>query len=251
MLSIDINCDMGESFGNWKMGNDEALMPFISSANIACGFHAGDSVVMQQTVRLALRHGVAIGAHPGFPDLQGFGRRTMQLSPREVFSMVLYQIGALQAIARSEGGQVRHVKPHGALYNAAARDRSLADAIAHAVLCVDADLILFGLSGSESIAAAKAIGLRTCSEVFADRTYQDDGSLTPRSHANALIENDADALLQVLQMVEKQTVTSVFGKTVPLSAETICLHGDGVHAASFAETIFKKFQEKGILIKCP
>lgn len=250
-MQIDLNCDMGESYGAWPMGNDAAIMPFITSANIACGFHAGDPVIMQGTIRLAASFGVAVGAHPGYPDLQGFGRRNLQMLPSEVYTMVLYQIGALQAIARAEGVPVKHVKPHGALYNAAAKDRSLADAIAAAVVKCDPKLLLYGLSGSELIAAGTAAGLRTCSEVFADRTYQSDGSLTPRSKPGALIENEEDAVLQVLQMVEKQVVKSQSGETVAIRAETICLHGDGAHAVEFARHIFSAFKEKGIEMRAP
>jgi UPF0271 protein len=248
---IDLNCDMGEGFGAWAMGNDAALMQHITSANIACGFHAGDALIMRATVRLALQHGVAIGAHPGFPDLQGFGRREMKFSPDEIFAMTLYQIGALQAILKSEGGALHHVKPHGALYNMAAKDRKLADAIAQATQKAGADLLLYGLSGSALIEAGKAIGLRTASEVFADRTYQDDGSLTPRSQPNALIENAAQAAVQALQMVQNQKVFSVNGKTVSLMAETICLHGDGAQALEFAAAIVAAFQKNGIEMKAP
>ena len=251
MMQIDLNCDMGESYGAWPMGNDAAIMPFITSANIACGFHAGDPAIMQGTVRLAASFGVAIGAHPGYPDLQGFGRRNMQVSPAEVYTMVLYQIGALQAIARAEGVAVKHVKPHGALYNAAAKDRALADAIAQAVVKCDPQLLLYGLSGSQLIAAGAAAGLRTCSEVFADRTYQPDGSLTPRSQPGALIENVEDAVLQVMQMVEKQSVKCLSGEAVAIRAETICLHGDGAHAVEFVRHIFSAFKEKRIEMRAP
>ncbi|MCB9353451.1 MAG: LamB/YcsF family protein [Lewinellaceae bacterium] len=251
MRSVDINCDMGESFGRWPMGNDAALMQYISSANIACGFHAGDPQIMRNTVRLALKYHVAIGAHPGFHDLQGFGRREIHMAPEEVFSLVLYQIGALEAIARAEGGVLHHVKPHGALYNMAAKDRRLADAIARAVQQAGTGLILYGLSGSALIDAAKAIGLRTASEVFADRSYQDDGSLTPRSQAGALIEDAVAAARQALQMVEQQQVLSLQGNPVALVAETLCLHGDGAHALEFARAIHQTFVDRGIEIKAP
>jgi UPF0271 protein len=246
MNTIDLNCDMGESFGAWPMGNDEALMQYITSANIACGFHAGDPAVMQQTVRLALKYHVAIGAHPGYPDLQGFGRRNLQMTPAEVYAMTLYQIGALQAIVKAEGGTLHHVKAHGALYNAAAKDRALADAIAKAVQHVDAGLVLYGLSGSAQIEAGRAIGLRTASEVFADRTYQDDGSLTPRSQANALIDDTGQAVNQALDMVQNQTVTSINGKKIRVAAQTICLHGDGAHATAFAKAIFEAMRAAGV-----
>lgn len=250
-MTIDLNCDMGEGFGPWPMGNDALLMQYITSANIACGFHAGDPVIMRQTVRLALKYHIAIGAHPGFPDLQGFGRREIKMSPEEVFAMTLYQIGALQAIVRAEGGALHHVKPHGALYNLAAKDRKLADAIAHATQQSGTNLVLYGLSGSALIEAGKAIGLRTASEVFADRSYQDDGSLTPRSQANALIEEPAKAVAQAMQMVRQQSVASVNGKIIILDAETICLHGDGAHALEFATAIHAAFKDSGIEMKAP
>lgn len=250
-MHIDLNCDMGESFGAWTMGDDAALMPFISSANIACGFHAGDPSVMRRTVRLALDYGVAIGAHPGFPDLQGFGRRNLQLAPDEAFDLVLYQIGALRAIAEAEGGRLHHVKPHGALYNMAAKDRALADAIARAVRAADETLWLYGLGGSALIDAGHAAGLRTCSEVFADRSYQSDGSLTPRSRPGALIEDESLAIRQALQFVREGRVISIEGKIVPVKAETICLHGDGPHAAAFARAIHAALSREGVRVKAP
>ena len=246
MLTIDINCDMGEGFGPWPMGNDAALMQHISSANIACGFHAGDPLIMQKTVALALAHGVAIGAHPGYPDLQGFGRRSLQLSPAEVHAQVLYQIGALQAIARAAGASLHHVKPHGALYNAAAKDRPLADAIARAVQAADKQLILYGLSGSALIEAAQAIGLRHCSEVFADRRYERDGSLTPRSHPDALLGEVESVVAQALGLVRDQGVYCRTGEWIEIRAETLCLHGDGPQAERFAQALFRAFQEAGI-----
>lgn len=251
MAQIDLNCDMGESFGAWAMGHDAALMPYITSANVACGFHAGDAMTMRTTVRLALAHGVAIGAHPGFPDLQGFGRRNMHLSAEELYAMTLYQIGALQAIVRAEGGHLHHVKPHGALYNMAAKDRTLADAIAQAVHAADPTLVFYGLSGSALIAAGQSAGLRTASEVFADRTYQPDGTLTARTATNALIEHEVDMLEQVLDMVHHQQVRSTNGSIVSLQAQTICLHGDGPHAASFARTLFEALAKTGVQLKTP
>ncbi len=249
MLKIDLNCDMGESFGRWTMGNDTALMGVVSSVNIACGFHAGDPTVVRQTVELALENKLAVGAHPSFPDLQGFGRRTMNLSPQEVFDFVLYQTGALAAITRALGGRLHHVKPHGALYNSAAQDSKLSAAIALAVKAIDQDLILYGLSGSRLISEADNIDLRTASEVFADRTYQPDGSLTPRSEPNALVQNVESSVAQVLEMVIEQRVTAVNGEKVAISAETVCIHGDGADALGFARTIRQKLSEKGILIQ--
>lgn len=251
MLTVDLNCDMGEGFGPWPMGNDAALMQYITSANIACGFHAGDALIMRETVRLALKHHIAIGAHPGFPDLQGFGRREIKMSPDEVFAITLYQIGALEAIVRAEGGVLHHVKPHGALYNMAAKDRKLADAIARATQQAGPGLVLYGLSGSALVDAGRAIGLHTASEVFADRTYQDDGSLTSRSQPNALITDSAQAVSQALQIINNQRITSINGKNVNLVAETICLHGDGAHALEFAVAIHAAFRDAGIAMKAP
>lgn len=249
MKTIDLNCDMGESFGSWTLGNDEKLMNYVSSVNIACGFHAGDADTMHRTVALAIQKNVAIGAHPGFPDLQGFGRRPMHLSPREVHNLVLYQIGALAAFANAAGAKLHHVKPHGALYNMAAKDATLARSIAQAIKELDGSLVLYGLSGSHLISEAQKLGLQTASEVFADRTYHPDGSLTPRTQPNALIEDTDDSLRQVLQMVQQGTVQSVDGQTVAIQADTLCIHGDGPHAVAFAQSIAHTFQENGILVK--
>ena len=248
MPSIDLNCDMGESFGAWTMGRDAELMDFVSSVNIACGFHAGDPSVMRRTVETAAEKGVAVGAHPGYPDLQGFGRRAMTFSPQEVFDMVLYQAAALKGICEASGTRLHHVKPHGALYNTAAKDRGLANAIARAVKSLDSELILYGLSGSLLISEAETEGLRTASEVFADRTYQPDGSLTPRSRPDALIANAGEAAAQALQMVRENNVTATTGEKVPLRAETVCIHGDGVRAVEFARAIREKLLENNIEI---
>lgn len=246
--TADLNCDMGEGFGAFDIGNDEAILPFVSSANIACGFHAGDPAVMKKTVRLALKHGVAIGAHPGLPDLQGFGRREMAISPEEAYDMVVYQIGALAAFVKSEGGAMRHVKPHGALYNMAAANKSLAIAIAEAVYRVDPTLILYGLSGSELIHAGTAIGLQVANEVFADRTYQQDGSLTSRKQANALITDHELAIDQVIKMIKEGQVLSQQGIPVSIKADTICIHGDGRSAVAFAKGIYAAFKEERITL---
>ncbi|MES2830341.1 MAG: 5-oxoprolinase subunit PxpA [Bacteroidota bacterium] len=248
-FTVDLNCDMGESYGAYTIGNDEAVMPFVSSVNIACGFHGGDPSVMKRTVELALKYGLKIGAHPGLPDLQGFGRREMKVSDEEVYDMVLYQIGALASIVQVQGGKLHHVKPHGALYNMAAKDSKLAVAIAQAVKDFDKALVFYGLSGSELIVAGKSVGLTTANEVFADRTYQADGSLTPRSKPNALITNEEEAIEQVMKMVTQGLVTSQDNRHVSISADTICLHGDGEHAVRFAEKIFEKFKLEGIAIK--
>jgi UPF0271 protein len=251
MQLIDLNCDMGEAFGNYPMPNDDILMDYITSANIACGFHAGDPEVMQHTVTVAVKKGVAIGAHPGLPDLQGFGRRDMKISANEAYQMTLYQIGALSGFVKAAQGKLHHVKAHGALYNMAAKDVGLARAIVQAVHDFDSTLILYALAGSEMVSAAKKTGITTASEVFADRTYQDDGSLTPRTQSNALITDEQLAIDQVLLMVKQQQVISVSKKSIPLKAETLCLHGDGAHAVEFAKMINKKLKDEGITIKAP
>jgi 5-oxoprolinase (ATP-hydrolysing) subunit A len=239
MLSIDLNCDMGESthLWPWSIEKDRALLPFLSSINLACGFHAGDAHTMHELVEAALTEGVAIGAHPSYEDRDNFGRSNQLLSPEKIYDIVLYQVGALDAFLKVMHSRLHHVKPHGALYNMAAKDEVLASAICKAVYDYDNRLIVYGLSGSMLIAAAHATGLRTCSEVFADRTYQDDGQLTPRIAPNALINDSKQALTQVLQMVQRRTVTSVHGKEVPIAAETICIHGDGEHAVELAMAI--------------
>ncbi len=249
MFSIDLNCDMGESFGAWQMGRDIDLMNFVSSVNIACGFHAGDASVICRTVETAVKKGVAIGAHPSFPDLQGFGRREMRLSAQEIFDIVLYQVSAVKGICEAFGAKLRHVKPHGALYNQAASDAEMARSIAEAVKRIDKNLILYGLSGSLLISEAEKIGLQTMSEVFADRTYQADGSLTPRSEANALIKTAETAVLQVLQMIKDKSVTATNGEKIALKAETVCIHGDGENALEFAKMINAKLFENKIAIK--
>ncbi len=245
---IDLNCDMGESFGAWKMGNDTALMDYVSSVNIACGFHAGDATTIRKTIETAVRKNVAVGAHPSFPDLQGFGRREMKMSPDEIFDIVLYQISAVKGICESSGAKLHHVKPHGALYNQAAKDSKMAEAIAKAVRSLDENLVLYGLSGSFLISEAKKIGLKTASEVFADRTYTNAGNLTPRSEENALIKDSEQSVSQVLQMINDETVTSANGEKVSIKAETICIHGDGEHALEFARKIYERLKENNIEI---
>ncbi|MGN6401769.1 MAG: 5-oxoprolinase subunit PxpA [Flavisolibacter sp.] len=230
--TIDVNCDMGEG-----IGNDAAIMPFISSANIACGFHAGNGDSIRRTIDLALQHQVHIGAHPSFRDKENFGRSEMQLPLDKIYAIVIEQLIKIDLIAKEKGAVLHHVKPHGALYNMAAENEKMAQTIAQAVKDFNEDLILYGLSGSCLVSEAKAIGLKTASEVFADRTYQDDGSLTPRSHNNALIEDEEKSVQQVLQMVCEQTITTVSGKTVPIIAETICIHGDGKYAVQFAKRL--------------
>ena len=249
--TVDLNCDMGESFGAWTLGNDAALMPYLTSANIACGFHAGDPAVMRQTVRLALQHNVAIGVHPGLPDLVGFGRRNLDISADEAFEMVVYQLGALGAVARAEGGVLHHVKPHGALYNMAATNAALAQAIAEAVYKVQPELVLYGLAGSELTKAGEKIGLRTAHEVFADRTYQANGTLTPRRQPDALITSADAAIAQVLRMVQGGWVRTQQGSEVAIRADTVCLHGDGAHALEFAQQLSQALRAAGIKLSRP
>jgi len=246
---VDLNCDMGESFGNYRLGNDEQILEFVTSANVACGYHAGDPSVMRRTARMALEKGVAIGAHPGYRDLQGFGRRFIDVSPEEAQDMVVYQIGALASFVRAEGGSMQHVKAHGALYNAAAVRTPLADAIARAVFSVDPELILFGLSGSELTAAGERVGLRTASEAFADRRYESDGTLTPRRHPDALIDDDHTAVEQTIRLVKERRVGSRQGTDVEVRADTICIHGDGPRALPFAKLIGERLESSGIEAK--
>ncbi|MVW72402.1 LamB/YcsF family protein [Bordetella sp. 15P40C-2] len=248
-LVIDLNCDMGESYGAWHMGNDIAVLPFVSSANVACGYHAGDPSTMRKTVAAAIEHKVAVGAHPSLPDLVGFGRRTMQITPQEAYDMVVCQIGALAAVAATQGARLHHVKAHGALYNMAAKDRGLSDAICRAVRDVDASLVLYGLAGSQLIAAAQDLGLRAASEVFADRSYQDDGSLTPRSQPGAMIEDVDTAIAQVLNMVQNRVVRSVNGRDVPVQADTLCIHGDQPNALVFARALREALSKAGIEVR--
>ena len=248
-MRVDLNADVGESFGAWTLGQDPAVMKSITSANVACGFHAGDPGVMRATVALAARHGVAVGAHPGFPDLAGFGRRELQVSPRDVEDFVVYQIGALSGIAAVQGVRLQHVKPHGALFNMAVRDAPLADAIARAVTLIDPSMILFGLPGSELVAAGKRAGLRTACEVFADRAYQPDGTLVPRGHKDAVIHLAAKVEARVIQMVRDQAVDAIDGTRVPLTVDTICVHGDTPGAAELAARVRAVLQKAGITVK--
>ncbi|WP_405080276.1 LamB/YcsF family protein [Paenibacillus chitinolyticus] len=252
MVSIDLNCDMGESYGAYRFGRDEELLESISSANIACGFHAGDPGVMRRTVALCLEQGVAVGAHPGLPDLAGFGRREMAVGAEEVYELTLYQLGALQAFVQAEGGTLRHVKPHGALYHMAAARGDLADAVARAALRVSGGaLVLLGPPGSELLRAGKAHGLRTAAEAFADRTYRPDGTLTPRTEPGALLSDPAQAAAQVLRLVRDGVVTGACGETVPLAAETVCVHGDGPHAAAIARSVRAALDEAGVAVRPP
>ena len=230
------------------MGQDEQLMPSVTSANIACGFHAGDPTVMRQTIVLAKRHGVAVGAHPGFPDLPGFGRRQMQLAPSEVEDLVLYQLAAIAGVAAAEGVRLQHVKAHGALYNMAAREAGLARAIAEAVAAFDPTLILFGLPDSALLAEGAAAGLRVAAEIFADRTYEPDGSLTPRHVPGSVIHDPARVVQRAVEMVATQRVVATNGAMIPLRADTLCLHGDTPGAADLARQIRAGLEEAGIRV---
>ncbi|AJA49955.1 hypothetical protein CPAST_c39170 [Clostridium pasteurianum DSM 525 = ATCC 6013] len=248
MYKVDLNCDLGESFGVYKLGNDELVLPYITSANIACGFHAGDPSVMRKTVKLALLNNVAIGAHPGIQDLVGFGRRNINISPEDAYNIVVYQIGALYGFVKSEGSKLQHVKPHGALYNIAARDSKIARAVAEAVYKVDPELILFGLAGSELIIQGEKVGVKIASEVFADRTYQRDGSLTSRSNPEAMITNTNEAVTRVVRMIKEGLVKCQQGKDIEIKADTVCVHGDGKHALEFTSQIKESLEKCNIEI---
>jgi UPF0271 protein len=239
MPRIDINCDMGESTTLWRydLSKDLSLLQYISSMNLACGFHAGDAHTMHELVQAAMAAGVHIGAHPGFPDRADFGRTNMDLTPGQVYDIIIYQVGALTAFVKVQGGRLHHVKPHGALYNMAAKDPVIAAAICKAVYDLDKNLLLYGLSGSMLTAEAQRIGLRSYNEVFADRTYQDDGSLTSRKDPNAMHEGVDNVTDHVLNIVLHKVVVAVSGKKIPIVADTICIHGDGPHALAFARQI--------------
>ena len=246
MHMVDINSDLGEAFGSYPLGLDREIIPYVSSVNIACGWHAGDPMVMEETVRLSKLHGVAIGAHPGFPDLMGFGRRNMHLSPQEAKAYVKYQIGALMAFAVSHGLRLQHVKPHGAMYNMAAKDSTLARAIAEAIYEVDDGLILLGLAHSEMLRAGHAIGLRVASEVFADRAYQADGTLVPRSNPGAVIHDPALAIQRVIRMVKENKVTAITGEDISIYPQSICVHGDNPEAVAFVKAIGSALRVEGV-----
>jgi len=247
-MRIDLNSDLGESFGPWPMGQDAALMDSISSANVACGFHAGDPGAMRATIALAREKGVAIGAHPGFQDLVGFGRREMKATTAEVEDLVLYQVSALAGMASAQGVRLQHVKAHGALYNMACRDRALADAIAKAVAAFDRSLILFGLPNSELLRAGQAAGLRVAAEVFADRAYDPDGSLTSRSKSGSVIHDTQRVVDRAIKMVRDHKVMAVDGSTIALQADTICLHGDTPGAADHARAVRMGLEAAGIQV---
>ncbi|OEL02226.1 5-oxoprolinase subunit PxpA [Staphylococcus casei] len=247
-MKVDLNCDLGEAFGNYSFGGDEQIIPLITSANVACGFHAGDQHVMNQTIKLAKEHDIGIGAHPGLPDLQGFGRRNMDLSPDEIYDIVIYQLGALSGFCKIHNVKINHVKPHGALYQMGARDKDIAHAIAQAVYDFDASLYYVGLSNTLLISEAKNIGLKTASEVFADRRYEDDGQLVSRKADDALITDTNEAIAQVVKMVKSKSVTTKNNREIDIEADTICVHGDGEHALEFVSEIKERLSKEGVSI---
>lgn len=248
MYQVDLNSDLGESFGAYAIGMDADVIPYISSANIACGYHAGDPLVMDRTVLAAKTAGVAVGAHPGYPDLMGFGRRNMVCSPEEVKAYIQYQLGALMAFSAANGIRLQHCKPHGALYNMAAKDVKLATAIAEGIASVDRNIILLGLAGSKLLEAGRQAGLRVASEVFADRAYQPDGSLTPRSLPGAVLHDKSVAIARTVRMIKEGKVTAITGEDIPISAESICVHGDNPSAVEFVKSIRAALEAEDIAI---
>jgi 5-oxoprolinase (ATP-hydrolysing) subunit A len=251
MRTLDLNCDMGEGFGPWKMGDDAGVLPFVTSANIACGFHAGDPALMRRVVAGCIEHGVAIGAHPSYFDREGFGRRAQAMATEDVQALVLYQVAALDGIARAAGARLHHVKPHGALYNRAAEDRDTAVAIVRAIAEHDRRLIVYGLAGSELTAAAERAGLAVAHEAFAERRYEADGKLSPRGLPGAVIETLADALVQVQALLRDGRVTARCGEPVAIRADTLCLHGDRADAVEFAHALRAALEAAGVVIRAP
>lgn len=248
MYKVDLNCDLGESFGNYKIGSDEQVISYVSSANIACGFHASDPLVMDYTVRLAKDHGVSIGAHPGLPDLVGFGRRKMDISCSEAKAIVQYQVGALKAFCTAHGVKMNHIKLHGALYNMAAKNFKLSLAICEGIYEVDPNLILLALYGSEMLDAADSVGLKAASEVFADRAYEEDGTLVNRSKEGAVITDEKLAIERVIRMVKEGKVETINGNDIRVKADSICVHGDGAKALEFVKMINSAFKDENIEI---
>ena len=247
--AIDLNADVGESFGARRLGDDEPLFAYVSSANVACGFHAGTPAVIAATIEAAMAHQVAVGAHPSYPDPAGFGRKTMHLSAGELRSVILYQLGAVEGIARSYGIKLSHVKPHGALYNDAATNAALAQSIAAAVASFDRNLILVGLAGSALLSAGKNAGLRVAAEAFCDRTYEDNGLLRSRAHADAILHEEAEVVRQAVEIATMQRVQSVSGRTLPLQAQTLCVHGDNPEAVRFAKAVREALSEAGVAVR--
>lgn len=250
MYKIDLNSDLGESFGRYTLGMDSRIIPLISSANVACGYHASDPVVMEKTAAMAREAGIGIGAHPGYPDLMGFGRRNLDVTPAEARAYTLYQLGALEGFCRANGVRMQHVKPHGALYNMAGKDYALAKGICEAIASFDKDLIVMALSGSELVRAAEDTGLRVAREVFADRAYEEDGSLVNRRKDGAMVTDENLAISRVVRMILEQKVTAITGKDIPIRADSVCVHGDGEKALAFVEKIRAELSSHGIQI-CP
>ena len=250
MYRVDLNSDLGESFGRYTLGMDDRVSPLITSANVACGYHASDPMVMAKTVAMAKEAGIRVGAHPGFPDLMGFGRRNMAVTPEEAKAYVLYQLGALDGFCRSQGIRLQHVKPHGALYNMAAKDYELAKGICQAVAEFDKDLIVLALSGGQLARAAQDMGLRTALEVFADRAYEEDGTLVGRGKPGAMVTDEEEAIARVVRMVKEQRVEAVTGKDIPIHADSVCVHGDGEKALAFVQRIRQALSQEGIAL-CP
>lgn len=248
MYKVDLNSDLGESFGSYTIGMDHAIIPFVSSVNIACGWHAGDPLVMAETVGKAVKHGAGVGAHPGFPDLMGFGRRNMAVTPAEVKVYTQYQLGALMAFVAASDGKLQHLKPHGAMYNMAATDAKLAAAIAEGIYEVAPETILLGLANSEMIQAGRAIGLKVAQEVFADRAYQANGTLVPRSQPGAVIHDPDEAIARVVEMVKKGRVRAITGEEVEIHANSICVHGDNPEAVEFVRRIRERLIAEGVEI---
>lgn len=246
MFQVDLNSDMGESFGVYKIGCDGDVLKQITSANIACGWHAGDPQVLDATIAMAKEKSVAIGAHPGYPDLLGFGRRTMNVTPDEEYSYVLYQLGAFHAFAHKYGIEIQHLKAHGAMYNMAGKDLKLATAICKAVKDFDPQIILLGLAGSKLIEAAEEMGLRSASEVFADRAYEEDGALVSRTKPGAMITDEALCIARVVRMVKESRVEAITGKDIAVKADSICVHGDGPQALAFTTRIREALGEEGV-----
>lgn len=249
MYTIDMNSDLAESFGAYRIGNDESILQYITSANLACGFHASDPVVMAKSVKLCKENHVAVGAHPGFPDLQGFGRRNMVIPPAEVKAMVMYQIGALDVFCRANGLTMQHVKPHGALYNMAGKDYALAQAVCEAVAEINPELILMAQAGSQLQKAGEELHLKVAKEIFADRAYEEDGSLVARSKPGAMITDEDEAICRVITMVREGKTTAITGKEIPIQADTVCVHGDGEKALLFVQKLRKAFLSEGITVQ--
>ena len=248
MYKVDLNSDLGESFGRYTLGMDADILQLVSSANVACGYHASDPLVMNKTIAMAKEAGVRVGAHPGFPDLMGFGRRNMDVSPAEAKAYTLYQLGGLDGFCKAHGVKMQHVKPHGAMYNMAGKDYALSKAICEAIYEYDKDLIVMALSGGELVHAAEDMGLKVAREVFADRAYEEDGSLVNRRKEGAMITDENEAIARVVRMIKEQKVTAITGKDIPIKADSVCVHGDGVKALAFVKKIRETLTAEGVEI---